>query len=87
MIKPILIPNLKSTEIIRLNNIYKKIFKNDKVIFLDIIDEFLENNKNFWDLERSDFFGTKTSIYGQNLQDKLLGLKVFPSLFNQKINP
>jgi FkbH-like protein len=85
LIKPILIPNLKSAEIVRLNNSYKKIFKNDKVIFLDIIDEFLENNKNFWDLERSDFFGTKTSIYGQNLQAKLLGLKVFPSLFNQKI--
>ena len=31
------------------------------------------------------FFGTKTSLYGQELQAKLLGLKVFPSIFNQKI--
>ena len=52
---------------------------------MDIIDELLENDKIFWDLERSEFFGTKTSLYGQDLQAKLLGLKVLPSLFNQKI--
>ena len=85
LIKPIIIPNVKFTKIIKLNSEYKKTFKNDKVIFLDIIDELLEDNKNFWDLERSEFFGTKTSLYGQDLQAKLLGLKVFPSLFNQKI--
>ena len=85
LIKPIIIPNLKYSKIIKLNNQYKKIFKNEKIIFLDIIDELLENDKFFWDLERSDFFGTKTSLYGQDLQAKLLGLKVLPSLFNQKI--
>ena len=85
LIKPIIIPNLKYSKIIKLNNQYKKIFKNEKIIFLDIIDELLENDKIFWDLERSEFFGTKTSLYGQDLQAKLLGLKVLPSLFNQKI--
>jgi FkbH-like protein len=85
LIKPIIIPNLKFSKIIKLNNEYKKTFKNNKVIFLDIIDELLEKNKDFWDLERSEFFGTKTSLYGQDLQAKLLGLKVLPSLFNQKI--
>jgi len=85
LIKPIIIPNLKYSKIIKLNNQYKKIFKNEKIIFLDIIDELLENDNLFWDLERSNFFGTKTSLYGQDLQAKLLGLKVLPSLFNQKI--
>ena len=85
LIKPIIIPNKQREKIIELNKKFKKIFKNEKVIFLDIIDEMLENYKEIWDLKRSDFFGTKTSAYGQDLQSKLIGLKVFPSLFNQKI--
>ena len=85
LIKPIIIPNTQRKKIIELNKKFKKIFKNEKVIFLDIIDEMLENYKEIWDLKRSDFFGTKTSAYGQDLQSKLIGLKVFPSLFNQKI--
>ena len=63
----------------------EKSLKNEKVVYLDIIDELLEKSKDFWDLERSEFFGTKTSLYGQNLQAKLFGLKILPSLFNQKI--
>ena len=85
LIKPIIIPDLKYSKIVKLNNLYKKTFTNEKIIFLDIIDELLEDHKTYWDLERSDFFGTKTSLYGQELQAKLLGLKVFPSIFNQKI--
>ena len=85
LIKPIIIPDLKYSKIIKLNNEYKKTFTNEKIIFLDIIDELLEDHKIYWDLERSEFFGTKTSLYGQDLQAKLLGLKVLPSIFNQKI--
>ena len=85
LIKPIITHNLKYPEIIKLNNKYKKIFTNEKIIFLDIIEELLEDDKNYWDIERSEFFGTKTSLIGQDLQAKLLGLKVFPSIFNQKI--
>ena len=85
LIRPIIMPNLKYSEIIKINKKYKNTFKNEKVIFIDIIDELFENHKIFWDVERSEFFGTKTSMYGQDLQAKLLGLKVFPSLFNQKI--
>ena len=85
LIKPIIIPNLKYSKILKLNNEYKKTFTNEKIIFLDIIDELLEDHKIYWDLERSEFFGTKTSLYGQDLQAKLLGLKVLPSIFNQKI--
>ena len=85
LIKPIIIPNTKYKKIIELNKKFKKIFKNEKIIFIDIVDELLKDYKKFWDLERSDFFGTKTSFYGQDLQSKLLGLKVLPSLFKQKI--
>ena len=85
MIKPIIIPNTKYKKIIELNKKFKKIFKNEKIIFIDIVDELVKDYKKFWDLERSDFFGTKTSFYGQDLQSKLLGLKVLPSLFKQKI--
>ena len=85
LVKPITIPNIKFSKILKLNEKFKKTFKNDKVIFIDIVDELLEKNKDFWDLNRSEFFGTKTSSYGQDLQAKLLGLKVLPSLFNQKI--
>jgi len=85
LIKPILIPKTKFSKIIHINKNYKKIFQNEKVIFLDILDELLRNYNNIWDLERSNFFGTKTSLFGQNLQSKLIGLKVFPSLYNQKI--
>ncbi len=85
LIKPIINPDFKYSKIIKLNKEYKKIFKNEKIIFLDIVNELLENNKIFWDIKRSEFFGTKTSLFGQNLVAKLLGLKVLPSLFNQKI--
>lgn len=85
LIKPILIPKLKLNKITNYNNRYRKTFKNEKVIFLDIVDELLENKDNFWDLERSEFFGTSTSLYGQDLLAKLFGLKILPSLFNQKI--
>ena len=85
LIKPIIIPDIKYSKIIKLNNEYKKIFTNEKIIFLDIVDELLEDHKIYWDLERSEFFGTKTSLYGQDLQAKLLGFKVLPSIFNQKI--
>jgi FkbH-like protein len=85
LIKPILIPNTKFSKIFNLNKNYKKIFRNEKVIFLDILNELFENYEKIWDVKRSIFFGTKTSLYGLNLQSKLLGLKVFPSLFNQKI--
>ncbi len=85
LIKPIITPNLRYSKTIKLNDEYKKTFKNKKIIFLDIIDELLENNNFFWDLQRSEFFGTKTSLYGQDLQAKLLGLKVLPSIFKQKI--
>ena len=85
LIKPIIIPKTKLSKIVELNKKYKKIFKNEKVIFLDFVDQLLENFQKIWDLERSNFFGTKTSLYGQELQSKILGLKVFPSLFNQKI--
>ena len=85
LIKPIIIPDLKYSKTIKLNNEYKKTFTNEKIIFLDIIDELLEDHKIYWDLERSEFFGTKTSLYGQDLQAKLLGLKVLPSIFSQKI--
>ena len=85
LIKPIIIPDLKYSKIVKLNNHYKKTFTNEKIIFLDLINELQEDHKIYWDLERSEFFGTKTSLYGQELQAKLLGLKVFPSIFNQKI--
>ena len=85
LVKPIIIPDLKYSKIIKLNNKFKKIFNNEKILFLDIIDELVEDRKIYWDLERSEFFGTKTSLYGQDLQAKLFGLKVLPSIFNQKI--
>lgn len=85
LVKPILLPNISLKKTRYYNNLYRKKIKNEKVIFLDIADELLKSNKNFWDLERSEFFGTKTSLDGQNLLSKLLGLKVLPSLFNQKI--
>lgn len=85
LIKPILNPKYKTKEIKKLNLEYKRCFKNPKIIFIDIVDELLEDFKNYWDLKRSDFFGTKTSLQGQNLQSKLLGLKILPSLFDQKI--
>ena len=85
LIKPILIPKINFNKIINYNSRYRKTFKNEKVIFLDIVDELLKNKDNFWDLERSEFFGTSTSLYGQDLLAKLFGLKILPSLFNQKI--
>lgn len=85
LIKPILLPNLKKTQLRKLNSKYKKIFKNEKIVFLDIADELLENEVDFWDLKRSEFFGTKVSLEGQDLQSKLFGLKIFPSFFRQKI--
>ncbi len=85
LIKPIITPNIKLSKAVELNNQYKKILKNEKIIFLNIFEDLLEKRKEFWDIDRSDFFGTKTSLYGQDLQSKLLGLKVLPSLFKQKI--
>jgi FkbH-like protein len=85
LVKPIIIPNTSLKKITNLNNLYRKKIKNEKVIFLDIADEIFKKKKDFWDLERSEFFGTKTSLYGQDLYAKLLGLQVLPSLFNQKI--
>ncbi len=85
LIKPILIPKIEKEEIKKINKKYKKIFKNEKIIFLDIVDDLLETNRSIWDIKRSDFFGTKTSLYGQDFQSKILGLKVLPSIFKQKI--
>ena len=57
MFYPIIIPNTKYKKIIELNK-KKKIFKNEKIIFIDIVDELVKDYKKFWDLE-TDFLEIK----------------------------
>lgn len=73
LIKPIIIPDLKYSKIVKLNNLYKKTFTNEKIIFLDIIDELLEDHKTYWDLERSDFFEPKPLFMDKNYRQNYLG--------------
>lgn len=85
LVKPIILPNTSFIKLNKINKTFIKTIHNDKVIFLDFLEEYKQNAHSYWDLERSELFGTNVSIHGQNLHSKLLGLKFLPSIYFQKI--
>lgn len=85
LVKPIILPNIPFAKLEKINKFFFKTINSDKVVFLNFLREYKSNSHSYWDLERSELFGTNVSMHGQNLHSKLLGLKYLPSLYLQKI--
>ena len=85
LVKPIILPNTSFAKLEKINKVFFKTIYSDKVFFLNFLREYKSNSHSYWDLERSELFGTNVSIHGQNLHSKLLGLKYLPSIYLQKI--
>ena len=85
LIKPIISHNLKYSEIKSVNKKLLKILDTDKILIIDFLNEYKNLSSQYWDIQRSEVLGTKTSFFGQEFSAKYLGLKILPSLFCQKI--
>jgi FkbH-like protein len=85
LVKPIILPNTSFAKLEKINKFFFKTIYSDKVVFLNFLREYKSNSHSYWDLERSELFGTNVSMHGQNLHSKLLGLKYLPSIYLQKI--
>lgn len=85
LVKPIILPNTSFAKLEKINKVFFKTIYSDKIVFLNFLKEYKSNSHSYWDLERSELFGTNVSMHGQNLHSKLLGLKYLPSIYLQKI--
>ena len=85
LVKPIILPNTSFAKLEKINKFFFKTIYSDKIVFLNFLKEYKSNSHSYWDLERSELFGTNVSMHGQNLHSKLLGLKYLPSIYLQKI--
>jgi FkbH-like protein len=85
ILKPIILENQSFSCLKKLNIRFQKYITKKNIIFPDYLDILKDDQKKYWDVSRSKFFGTKVSQHGQDLNAKILGLKILPSLYQQKI--
>ncbi len=85
VINSILLPKKNKSINYNLNKKLNKITKDEGIIFYNYFDTFKTELKKFWDIKRSKVLGTKISFFAQDILAKEIGLKLIPSIFEQKL--